>query len=157
MLKLLLCSAIIAPCLILPFTQSSAESPIVEPEVNSFEVAYVEPELTSLESCENAELDVFFYDNYITTHSAEYVAEGVKLSQDCKNVSYIITPIVSESSRADAEDILHVQADELALILEAHGVTPKIAEADTQTEFDALSANGRTATLKIVFEDGDSA
>lgn len=156
MLKLLLCSAFIAPCIILPFT-GNAKSQMVSFETTSYEEAYVEPEFEQLENCEAAELDVFFHENYITSHSAEYIAEGIELSGICGDASFIITPIIPSASHVSASEVLTTQTRELSLILKAHGVTARVANADVETEFDGLSANGRTATLKIVFEDGTNA
>lgn len=157
MLKLLLCSALLAPCFIMSFSASSVESRGVTYNKISFDEAYLEPELDRLDNCQSAELDVFFHENYITTHSAEYIAEGIELSNTCENARYVITPIVPASSQIDASDILNIQSDELSLVLKAHGITPVIAEPHVQTEFNSLSANGRTATLKIVIGEGDSA
>lgn len=157
MLKLFLCSAFIAPCFIIPFTGTSAESYITKYETTSFEEAYIEPEFSQLENCKAAELDVFFHENYITSHSAEYIAEGIELSKDCGDAKYVITPIIPASSDDKAADIVDTQTKELSLILKAHGVNAKVARTDKQAEFNSLSANGRTATLKIVFNQSDTA
>jgi len=157
MLKLLLCSAFMAPCFIIPFIGTSTESYITDYETTSYEEAYVEPEFEQLENCEAAELDVFFHENYITSHSAEYIAEGIELSKDCGDANYVITPIIPASSDAKAADIVDIQTKELSLILKAHGVNAKVARTDKQAEFNSLSANGRTAILKIVFDKGDTA
>lgn len=157
MLKLLLSAALVAPCFIIPLTSSSAEPESVVYNTPSFETTYIEPELERLEKCKSAELDVFFHENYITTHSAEYIAEGIKLSDACTKASYVITPIIPASSHIDEKDVLNVHTEELSLILEAYGIYPVIAGADVQTEFNSLSANGRTVTLKIVIKESDSA
>ncbi len=159
MSKLLLCSAVIAPCLILPFSASSVGKQDVVYDKVSFEEAYIEPELNLLDKCQSAELDVFFHENYITTHTAEYIAEGIELSSNCKNIDYVISPIIPASSAADTRDTLDVQTQELSLILQAHGVKAKISEPQIQSDFNSLSANGRTAIIKINISggDGDSA
>lgn len=155
MSKLLLCSALIAPCLILPFSASSFGKQDIVYDKVSFEEAYIEPELDRLDNCQSADLDIFFHENYITTHTAEYIAEGIELSSNCKNINYVISPIVPASSGEDARELLNIQTQELSLILEAHGVKATVSEPQIQSDFNSLSANGRTAILKINISDGD--
>lgn len=157
MLKLLLCSAFIAPCFIIPLSGMSSEVQDVSYETTSFEEALIEPEFEQLDKCQSAELDIFFHENYITLHSAEYLAEGIKLSEVCDNANFIITPIIPSSSHINADDVVNTHTDELSLILKAHGISSTVAKPNVQTEFNSLSANGRTATLKIVFAEGDNA
>ena len=154
MFKLLLCTVFIAPCIILPFAGTSAASN--EIETVSFDEAYVSPELAKIESCEAAELDVFFHDAYITMHSAEYLAEAISLSDDCGSASFTIAPIVPVSSTDQDREMLQVQTDELVAILDAHNVNAKVAEAEIQSEFDSLSVNGRTAIVKIELNTGQN-
>lgn len=155
MLKLLLCTIAIAPCLIIPFA-GSASSDMTALDVTSFEDAYVEPEFEQLENCEAAELDVYFHKNYITLHSAEYIAKGLDLSKVCGNAEYVITPIIPSSSHVTSEDVLGVQTEELIYVLDAHGVEARVENAAIQNTFDSLSANGRTATLSIIFDDSNN-
>ena len=152
MFKLLLCSAIIAPCVVLPFV-GSTQTQMNSYDTVSFREAYIEPEFRQLENCETAELDVYFYDNYITYHSAEYIAEGIQLSSACGNAKYVITPIIPSVSRVDALEVLDTQTKELLLVLKAHGISATVRAADVQKDFDGLSANGRTAKLEIAFEN----
>ena len=156
MLKLLLCSAMIVPCFIIPFT-GAAKNQMVSLHKTSFEEAFIEPELKQLENCETAELDVFFHENYITTHSAEYLAEGIDIAKSCGKADFLITPIIPTSSHIDAVDVLDVQTQELSLVLKAHGVNATVTKAIIQSEYNTLSANGRTATLKIIFNESHQA
>ena len=156
MLKLLLCSAMIVPCFIIPFT-GAAKNQMASVYKTSFEDAYIEPELRQLERCKAAELDVFFHENYITTHSAEYLAEAIEIAKSCGNADFSITPIIPTVSHIDEGDVLNLQTEELTLILKAHGVDAKITKADIQSEYNTLSANGRTATLTIKFNAGHQA
>ena len=50
------------------------------------------------------------------------------------------------------DDVRGTQAQELLLVLKAHGVNAKIANTEFQDDFDSLTANGRTAKLKIDFD-----
>lgn len=155
MFRLLLCSALITPWFILPFSASSVSMQNFDYNKVSFDEAYIEPELDRLDKCQSAELDVYFHENYITTHTAEYIAEGIEISSNCKNISYVISPIVPASSGSDANDILDLQTQELSLILQAHGVKATISKPQIESDFNSLSANGRTAILKINISDGD--
>ena len=152
MLKLLLYSAFIVPCVILPFT-ASTDDQIMSYKSVSFEKAYIEPEFEQLEKCEAAELDIFFHENYVTSHSAEYITAGLELSSACSAASYIIIPVVPSNSYIDENDVLETQTQELSSLLNAHGINAKIADAEYQQDFNSLSANGRTAKLKITFSE----
>ena len=155
MLKLLLCSVFITPCLIFPFI-GSASSEMISFDKTSFDEAYIEPEFDLLGNCETAVLDVFFHEKYITMHSAQYISEGLKLSKECQNANYVITPIIPTTSHVAQDIIVETRTAELADVLEAHGVNAVIGKATHQKDFDSLSANGRTATLKIVFSQSGS-
>ena len=151
MLKLLLCTAILSPCIVMQFV-SAIKTEAVEYNTTSFEAYYIEPEFERLEACNTAELDVFFHDQYVTMHSAEYIAEAVEFSEKCDEVEYVIQPIqpiYSSDESMGIEEVTVMQARELFLILKAHGVEAKIAETQIQTKFDSLSENGRTAILRI--------
>lgn len=156
MLKLLLCSAMIIPCFVVPLS-GAAKSQMTSVNKTSFEDAFIEPEFEQLERCKSAELDVFFHENYITMHSAEYLAEGIEIAKSCGNANFTITPIIPTASHVDKRDILDLQTKELSLILRAHGVEPIVTKADIQSEYNTLSANGRTAVLRIAFNEGRQA
>lgn len=151
MLKLLLCTAILSPCIVIQLT-GAVNAGAVEYDTTSFEAYYIDPELERLEACDTAELDVFFYDQYVTMHSAEYITEAVDLSEKCDEVEYVIQPIqpiYSSDDNMGVAEVTDMQARELFLILKAHGVDAKIAETQVQSKFDSLSENGRTAILRI--------
>ncbi len=157
MLKLLLCTAIISPCFIIPLSKISANTSLTSYTAPSFEDVFVEPELQRLENCQSAKLDVFFHDEYVTLHTAEYLAQAVKLAKSCDNADYVINPIVPELQIGVTTDLLEAQVQELSLILKAHGIESRIADPQIQTEFNSLSVNGRTAILSIAISEGNSA
>jgi len=137
----------------------SVQAEAVEYKTTSFEAYYIEPEFESLEACETAELDIFFYNRYVTMHSAEYIAEAVEISERCNEVEYVIQPIqpiYTSDEVMGVEEVTDIQTRELFLILKAHGVDAKIAKTQVQSEFDSLSENGRTAILKITTANSKS-
>jgi hypothetical protein len=161
MLKLLFCSALIAPCLILPLANSAEIAAISYNSANSvdFEDAFVEPVYKSLENCETSELDVFFHAEYITFHSAEYIEEALSLAKDCGSVEYVINPIqpsITPATNADETALVEAQTNELVLVLEAYGIDAKVGPTDVQDEFNSLSVNGRAAILKIMINNNES-
>jgi|GEM_PF-2092937 len=157
MLKLLLSTAIISPCFIIPLSKISANTSLTSYSAPSFEDVYVEPQLQRLENCQSATLDVFFHDEYVTLHTAEYLAQAVRLAKSCDNADYVINPIVPASQMGVTADLLEAQTQELSLILKAHGVEPRTADPQIQAEFNSLSVNGRTAILSIAITEGNSA
>jgi hypothetical protein len=158
MLKLLLGSAIVSPCIFLQVA-GSVKAEAVSYNAPSFEAYFIDPEFERLESCDAAELDVFFHKQYVTMHSAEYIAEAIALLEKCDEVEYVIQPIQPIYSPDDdlgSKEITDIQVNELSLMLKAHGVDAEIAETKVQSEFDSLSENGRTAVLKITTRNGKS-
>lgn len=152
MLKFFLTAVVITPAIIYPFV-GSAKSKMVSYNKVSFEDVHIAPEFKQLENCNSAELDVFFHENYITTHSSEYIAEGLELSANCGAASYTITPVVPSISYVSEDEVRGSHAQELLLVLKAHGVNAKIANTEFQDDFNSLTANGRTAKLKIDFNE----
>ncbi len=158
MMKLLLSTAAIAPCLFISLTGfSTGIEKNIKANLPSFEEAYIEPQLEQLSNCRPAELDVYFHENYITMHSAEYIAEGVELAKDCTLPRYTITPIIPTTSHIDEETIVKTRLSELKTMLEAHGVSSVIGNTVTQDTYDSLSDNGRTAKIEIAFGQSDNA
>lgn len=156
MFKLLLSSAIFTPCIIAPlFFSAASDVPVFE--TNNVQTAYIEPELDKLERCQDAELDVFFHDEYVTLHSAEYLADSIEIAKTCGNARYIVTPIDPKSVGISTRIDESVYTEEVSLLLKAHGVDVEHSSALTHTEFNGLSANGRLAKLKISFDDQDNA
>lgn len=159
MFKLLLSSALSIPCFVMAFSGPD-QAKGVEYDFTSFDEYFIEPVFQDLDNCKTSELDVFFHNEYITMHSAEYLAEALSRSSDCSGAKYVILPIEPTSTRAHGlkqEELTAAQAKELSLILEAHGVEASIAPTDVEDEFNSLSVNGRNAILKIIIEDGKSA
>ncbi|WP_026941794.1 hypothetical protein [Hellea balneolensis] len=158
MIKFFLSSALITPCLIMPLMGfTSGVDHTLKAHSTSFEAAYIEPQLKELDNCMAAELDVYFHENYITLHSAEYIAEGVELAKDCNNPTYTITPIIPTTSHIDEDTITNTRLSELTLMLKAHGVSSRIGDTVVQETYDSLSDNGRTAKIKIAFDQSDNA
>jgi len=158
MLKLLLCAAVLSPCVIMQVA-ASVQVEEVEYDKPSFESYFIHPEFEQLVSCQTAELDIFFHDEYVTMHSAEYIAEAVILSKKCDDVEFTIQPIqpiYSTHDAMNAQEMTEIQVNELSLVLEAHGVDANIADTQVQSEFDNLSENGRTAVLKIATKTSKS-
>jgi len=156
MLKMLISSVALSPCFLWAVAGAQKPEP-VEFSTPSFESYYIDPEFERLEVCKAAEIDVFFHNQYVTMHSAEYIAEAIELAKKCEDVEYMIQPIQPIYALDEAmgpEEATEIQAEELLLILKAHGVDAKITETQVQSKFDSLSENGRTAILKIALSNG---
>lgn len=156
MLKLILATALVAPCFALPFV-NGAGAEVVSYETASFEDYFIAPELAQLEACNSAQLDVFFHGELITTHSAEFVGEAVALSSSCGDATYVIRPIAQDSfTDMQAAEVLQ-QANELLAVLEANGVNAKIMDTEVQKTSDNLTLNGRAAILNIDVDNSEAA
>ncbi len=158
MFKLLLSAVAMAPVIMFGVS-GPAETKAQKFETISFEEYFIEPVYKQLGNCESADLDIFFHDEYVTTHSAEYIAEAISISSNCSDTEYYIHPILIGSSLFEAKensDVLEMQTEELLSLLKAHGVNPKIAGVQIQRNFHSLAENGRTAILRIVVSSGGS-
>lgn len=148
MLKFLLCSAIALPCTVLPFiTADNVEAPLYE--TATFAEAYQEPRLDKIAQCEDTQIGIFFHEELLESHSAEYIRNSVEEASSCHDANYIIHPLSTENPSADYTQTLHAQAQELSLTLEAYGITAVISDPVLLDRPDSLLLNGRTAFLEI--------
>lgn len=158
MLKLLLTSALFTPCIMFQCLNSGDVDKVAY-SATSFDEHFVEPVLENLEACKTAEIDIFFHDQYITMHSAEYLADAISLSSSCEGAKYIVKPIQPSTSRTahmGQEELIKAQTQELSYLLEAHGVVSEINPTDVEDKFNSLSVNGRAAILRIVIDGTNS-
>lgn len=155
MLKLLLCSVILAPCFVIPFV-GTANDVMADYDTTTFEDAYIEPELAKLKNCQNANLDVFFSEGYVEYHSAEYLSEGIKAASECGNVNYVLQPVEVSSSKNAFDKSVSDETNELILLLKAHGVSAKLMDPKVQKKYDSFIINGRSVILQIVIEGKDA-
>lgn len=150
MLKLLLCSALMAPVFVLAFTSTSGAS-LLKSDGIIADPTFVDSQLTNLQNCQPATLDVFFHEGYVTLHSAELIAEGVHATKFCTGAKYVITPI---ATRNETDTEIIAQTTELSLMLEAHGVKATTSSPVTSTQFDTLISHGQAAALTVNFDVG---
>lgn len=156
MFKLLLCTAVFAPCCVMPFI-GMGSSEIERYELKSFDQAYVQPELERLKKCESVGLGVFFYDAYIEAHSADYIREGVKIASVCDRVSYHVQPLLLASASSTEQFLAQSQTEALLRLMQAHGVKAELDATQTLEAADARYMNGQTVVLKIIINDRGSA
>lgn len=151
MFKLLLCSVFFAPLIVLPLSASTDRE--ISSQSADFDSVYVDPELEKIDACENADLDIFFHEEFITTHSADYLNDGLNRLSDCATGDVAIQPILSANATTFDEDLLKVQISELELILEAHDYDANVLPLKTLKSVDAFSLNGRAAIVKFSTSD----
>lgn len=147
MFKLLLCTACMAPAILIPLTTTGKVN-LTSTNVE-FDTAYVDPEIRKIESCEAADLEIFFHDDIITSHSADFLGESLMLASDCGDVKVSIQPILETNANSDDEVLLSARVNELTSILAAYGSKAEILEATQAEEPSAMTLNGRAAIVKI--------
>lgn len=149
MLKFSLFGLALSSALILT-TNSEAVSPIGNSvERPSFEQAYIDPEISKLESCESAEIYVMFEEEYIRYHVAEYLATSLDTASKCGDVDLTITPTQVESVTAEGQAMNEAQIRELTEILEAHNFDADITEPVIVEDQQTLVLNGLAAIVRI--------
>lgn len=151
MFKLLLCSVFFAPLVVLPLSASTDRK--IESYSADFDSVYIDPELEKIDACENADLDIFFHEKFITTHSAEYLAAGLSSVSDCASGDIAIQPVLSSDATSADEDLLKAQITELELIIQAHDFGAKVLPYRAVKSADAFSLNGRAAIVKFSTSD----
>ena len=151
MFKLLLCSVFFAPLIVLPLSASTDRK---MPSYGAdFDSVYVDPELEKIDACENADLDIFFHEEFITSHSAEYLSEGLNRVSDCATGDLAIQPVLQADATSTDETLLKAQITELKIIIEAHDYDAKVLPLRALQSSDAFSLNGRAAIVKFSTSD----
>lgn len=145
-MKLALLAPLALPLVFLP-NLGAAATKMAAQDRPSFEDVYVNPQMTRLENCQSATLDVYFNENYLAQHSADYLTDAVSAAAPCDIVSIKIVPIlVKDHTTEDAQQAAE-NAKELGLWLDSFGLRYQTNGPTTQTEFDGMTYNGRTAQI----------
>lgn len=155
MLRLLFCTAAIFPIAIIPWMTSEADTLPVQVEDATYAALVTDPSLNALSLCEMGELPVFFHDAFVTTHSVEFIAEGLQSTEGCGSVDVTIIPILPEyADEADFESSA-LRATELTAYVQAVAeitdtpIAIEIANQPVKDDISTLYINGRAAILRI--------
>lgn len=142
MFKLLLVSTVMAPVAFISFWNSDAPT-MPETEWGT----YVEPAVEKLSECQNADMSIYFHDIYITTHSAEYIFDGVRALSACQNVEFEIIPLMAETGNQKERALSLRQAGELQEYMRVAGFEAKISPL--RVDSAGSPDSGRAALLRI--------
>ncbi|WP_298915978.1 hypothetical protein [uncultured Algimonas sp.] len=155
MLRLLFCTAAILPIGIIPWVSTKADTVEMEAPEASYAELVKAPNIDALSNCETGELPVFFHDSLVTTHSAEFILDGLEAAEDCGDVDVTIIPVLPEGANAADMSQSVQRTAELSEYVEAAAdagtfdVALDIAKAPTEEEISTLYINGRAAILRI--------
>lgn len=149
MLRLLLCTAAFVPVAILPWFSNEAEAIDDTSIAPNYVSTITDPQLSALRNCETGELPIFFHDDLITTHSAEFIDSGLAAVENCGAVEVTIIPVLPEQS--DGGDIAQsvVRMAELSEVIRVSGQQSHISNDIIEDEVTTLYINGRAAILRI--------
>lgn len=152
MLRLLLCTSLIAPVMFMTIKSSDAST------LFSFDhwEEDVEPAIKQLESCEPTEMSIFFHDLLITAHSAEYVIDGISTAQSCPDVTFEIVRLIPEVAEPEDLSISLKHAEELQDYINIVGYEAAITETRIKRPNDVRYGD-RSAILKISVGDSPRA
>lgn len=160
MLRLLFCTVAILPIGIVPWMTSKADTLDVELADATYAELVADPSLAALSDCETGELPIFFHDQYVTTHSAEFIIDAVEAADDCGEVEVTIIPVLPEYADADIERESVARTAQLAEYVDATArvtqadIRIDISEAPFKDDISTLYINGRAAILRIDPEEG---
>ncbi|WP_017931136.1 hypothetical protein [Robiginitomaculum antarcticum] len=113
----------------------------------SFEQAYVNPQMMRLQSCKPATLDVYFHENYLAQHSANYLKDAVTVTANCDIVSVKIAPVLGKDYTPVEANQVDANSRELGLWLDSLGLKYQTNPPAVQKHYDSMTHNGRTAQL----------
>lgn len=155
MLRLLFYSAALVPLASVPWMTSKAYIPQNE-VTRSVDPQYVaEPNMDALTACQTGEVPVFFHDELILTHSAEFITESLKAMKGCGRVNLEIVPILPKEAQQSDIDMSQKRMAELKAYVTS---VSDIAEIETdlrildeprRDDVSTLYMNGRAATIQI--------
>ncbi len=161
MLRLLFCTAAILPIAIIPWMTSRADTAeavsqdAVYVEETSYAELVTDPNIDALSHCDEGELPVFFREGLVTTHSAEFIAEGLEAAEGCGEVEVTIVPLLPEEAGPDEIAQMQHRTAELDDYVEAAAdvldtpVDIDVANEPVEEEITTLYINGRAAILKV--------
>ena len=149
MLRLLFCTAAIIPIAILPWATEEADAIEADVVDASYAELVRDPSIAALSQCESGELPIFFHDELVTTHSAEFIHEGLEATQDCGAVTVEIVPVLPV--HAETEDLAESlqRTAELREIVRLSGMEAVVSPEPQRPEGSSLYLNGRAAILRI--------
>ncbi|MGB3456848.1 MAG: hypothetical protein WBG08_06945 [Litorimonas sp.] len=159
MLRLLFCTAAILPIAVIPWMTSEADTAVPAVQEASYAELVTDPSIDALSDCETGELPIFFRDDLVTTHSAEFIVEGLEAAEGCGSVDVTIVPLLPEEAAASDHAESEARAEELALYVEAAAdqgnvdVDLGVAQEPVEEEISTLYMNGRAAILRIDPQD----
>ena len=155
MLRLLFCSAALLPIGIVPWMTSEADVMSEIMTTQTYAERVTDPSIDALSDCDVGELPVYFMDDLITSHSAEFIAEGFTAAEGCGSFDITIIPVLPKSA-GDVEKSHSAQqtAELSAYIQDAANISRvdvriDVADFPREDDISTLYMNGRAAILRI--------
>ncbi|MGJ8562304.1 MAG: hypothetical protein ACSHXY_02020 [Alphaproteobacteria bacterium] len=143
MLKLLLVSATLMPILTLPLWQAKASAS----GNTSAQAETVERVSENIDTCQDADVSIYFHDLAVTTHSAKYIFESVSSASTCPSVEFEIIPLIPKGADDDEIKMSMDQAKELQQYMALTGYAADISA--TVNEESNSDDSWRAAILRI--------
>lgn len=155
MLKLLFYSAVLIPLVSLPWITTKADA-VPQASVDlSYEAKITEPNVEALTNCDAADVPVFFHDDLILTHSAEFITESLQAAKACGSVDLTIIPVVPDDAEARDLELSKIRMAELnayiGAVTERANINARLEQVEKPVtdEVSTLYMNGRAAIIQI--------
>ena len=155
MFKLLFYSTVLIPLVSLSWMTTKADAVPKAAVDMSYEARITEPNVKALTNCDTAEVPVFFHDDLILTHSAEFITESLQAASACGSVDLTIIPVIPDDAEGRDLELSKIRLAELNAYVGAVTETAKInvrleqVEKPVTDEVSTLYMNGRAAIIQI--------
>ncbi|MGB6231705.1 MAG: hypothetical protein WBF53_16430 [Litorimonas sp.] len=155
MLRLLVSTAAILPIGVISWMSSTKAS--VEPVAveETYAELVTDPQLDALSDCEAASLPIFFDEEDVTVHSAEFIQSGLEAAEDCGPLDVTLVPVVPEAEElqdlAESDARIQELAEQVTTSASfTHAdIDMDVAEDPREEEVATLYINGRAAIVRI--------
>ena len=151
MLRFFFCLIFIAPVFFLPglFGNLNADA-TVEIQEDTYD-AFTDSKISALSNCESESIPVYFSDEYVETHSADFLNQAVGATSNCDNATIRIVNLKFANMNQDELALADVQAKEATEFVKAHKTDADVARSARDVELDTRGINGRAVIVEFEF------
>lgn len=152
MLRFLFCLLFITPVFILPSLLGNQDATAsIEAEQDTYET-FIDTKVAALSGCEPDNVPVYFRNEYVETHSAEFLHTAVDAASECFGLKATVMNLKFENMTEAELELADDQAEEVSEFLNAYDNTVEVERGAREIELDTRAVNGRAVIVEFNFE-----